>query len=92
MNLFSLMMKVLHAARLQGSNTHQEYYDATVALAEKLDVPVSKLRTCVNQRNRANPEVSTVSVHFRVALILPFLDHLTAMLMYFASFQQSWLE
>lgn len=74
--LVDYVLKALCTARLEGNKTYEEYYGAAVALTEKLDVPVTKPRTCGHQRYPANPEVSSVPDYFRISLTSPFLDHL----------------
>lgn len=67
----------IKAARENAKSTHKKIYAAAVKVAEQLDIPVEKPRTCGRQQHRANQHSQSVRAYFRASATIPFLDHLS---------------
>ena len=62
-------------------NYHENLYNKAKKLAEKVDISeanMTKPRTCSQKIYRSNQPVQNTKVYFRVSLIVPFLDHVSA--------------
>ena len=59
---------------------HGKWYSEALALARKVEVDESKLRTVGKQTTRANTPFKTVSEYYKRAYTIPMIDHLNSAL------------
>ena len=55
---------------------HNKWYEKAVGLADQVNVPPCKPRTCSHMRNRDNPPAETESEYFKRVITIPLVDHL----------------
>ena len=59
---------------------HDQWYEMALALAKKVDVKESKLRTVGRQTTRTNPPYTTISEYYKRMISIPLTDHLLSSL------------
>ena len=59
---------------------HDQWYEMALALAKKVDVKESKLRTVGKQTTRSNPPYTTISEYYKRMISIPLIDHLLSSL------------
>ncbi|XP_069104128.1 52 kDa repressor of the inhibitor of the protein kinase-like [Argopecten irradians] len=72
----TLVKASLQSCRDDIDNVHQEWFQEAVALAEELDIPISKPRTCGRQSKRNNVPAQSPEDYYRKSISIPVLDHL----------------
>lgn len=73
----NVVVECLKNVRQEVDTHHKKWHETAKALAVKLDVDITKPRTCGHQRNRANiPGRDSVEDYYRATTTVPFLDHL----------------
>ena len=66
--------KTLEVER-RGTDKFHSLWQRITFITSSLDIEPSKKRTVARQRNRANPPVEDIEVHYRVVYFNAFLDH-----------------
>jgi len=77
-HMINSLLKLLAETRKDVDAKHAEWYHQAVDLANKLDIPVQKLRTTGRQTLRANHPADDVSHFYKLSLTDPLLDYLSA--------------
>ena len=76
MHLIDSLKSKISKLRLDMDTIHNSWYGEAVSLAEKLDIPIIKNRTCGRQMNRENVPSDNTSEYFKRSVSVPFLDHM----------------
>ena len=75
-----ILTKLVKEKREKISETHNDWYQKSVSLAQRVGTTPSTPRTCSKQILRANPPFTSVEEYYRISISVPFLDHLSSQL------------
>ena len=75
-----ILTKLVKEKREKISETHNDWYQKSVSLAQRVGTTPSTPRICSKQALRANPPFKSVEEYYRISISLPFLDHLSSQL------------
>lgn len=74
----TLLFSMLQRIREEITESHDEWYDEAVRLADSVGTVPSSPRTARVQIHRANTPADTPSEYYRRVISIPFLDHLSS--------------
>ena len=80
MHLIDSIKSTMNDIRSNIDSSHDLWYNEAVSLAESLDIPVIKERTCGRQMNRNNVPFENTSDYFKRSVTIPFIDHVNSSL------------
>lgn len=75
-----VITKVLEDHRLNADKFFNEIMNNVTKLASKVNVVISMPRTCMIQTNRVNIKAKDSEEYYKIAIFIPFLDHLITQL------------
>ena len=73
-----IVKETLEKIREEIEEKHRAWHATAIKMAEKIGSEIKLPRVCARQRNRNNTSAATPEEYFRIALSIPFLDHIIA--------------
>ena len=75
-SLIHVLLTIVQGARENVNMKSLIWFERAKTLGKEVNTTACKPRTCSKQTLSANPEIQDPEEYYRIALIIPFLDHI----------------